>query len=140
MVATFDLAAPAAFYSPDHPRIFADSPDAPRVFASDQPEFSPWIDFPADLDRYGFVGICYDGDTDCLDNLARLAPGAERLDVTLAREVAGMRAKAWTNVAPRAAKTMSQASARLAPAPAATPLTAHTTGIAKARSLRTSGW
>jgi 4-amino-4-deoxy-L-arabinose transferase-like glycosyltransferase len=96
VVATFDLAAPVAFYSPDHPRMFADSPDPPRVFASDQPEFSPWIDFPADLDRNGFVGICYQGDRDCLDNLARLAPDAEKLDVTLAREAAGVRAKPWT--------------------------------------------
>ena len=95
VIATFDLAAPVAFYSPDHPRMFADSPDPPRVFAADQPEFSPWIDYPADLNRYGFVGICYDGDTDCLAYLARLAPGAETLDVTLAREVAGIKAKAW---------------------------------------------
>jgi hypothetical protein len=76
--------------------MFADSPDAPRVFASEQPEFSPWIEYPADLDRNGFVGICYDGDQDCLDNLAKLAPDAEKLDVTLAREVAGIRAKRWT--------------------------------------------
>jgi hypothetical protein len=96
VVATFDLAAPVAFYSPDHPRMFADSPDAPRVFASEQPEFSPWIDYPADLERHGFVGICYEGDQDCLDNLARLDPQAEQLDVTLAREVAGIRAKPWT--------------------------------------------
>ena len=95
VIATFDLAAPVAFYSPDHPRMFADSPDPPRVFAADQPEFSPWIDYPADLNRYGFVGICYDGDTDCLAYLARLAPGAETLDVTLAREVAGIKAKPW---------------------------------------------
>jgi hypothetical protein len=96
VIATFDLAAPVAFYSPDHPRMFADSPDPPRVFASDQPEFSPWIDYPADLKRYGFVGICYAGDQDCVDNLARLAPNAEKLDVTLAREVAGIKAKPWT--------------------------------------------
>jgi len=96
VVATFDLAAPVAFYSPDHPRMFADSPDPPRVFASDQPEFSPWIDYPADLRRYGFVGICYDRDKDCLGNLAGLAPNAEQLGVTLAREVAGIRAKPWT--------------------------------------------
>jgi len=95
VVATFDLAAPVAFYSPDHPRMFADSPDAPRVFASEQPEFSPWIDYPADLARNGFVGICYDGDKDCLDNLARLAPDAEKLDVTLVREVFGLKAKPW---------------------------------------------
>ena len=96
VVAAFDLAAPAAFYSPDHPRMFADSPDPPHVFAADQPEFSPWIDFPADLRRLGFVGICYDGDQECLDNLAKLAPDAEKLDVTLAREAAGIRAKPWT--------------------------------------------
>ena len=42
-------------------------------------------------------------------------------------------------LAERAATTMSQASARFAPAPAATPLTAHTTGFGKARSRRTSG-
>lgn len=96
VVATFDLAAPVAFYSPDHPRMFADSPDPPRVFAADQPEFSPWIDFPVDLRRLGFVGICYDGDQECLAYLARLDPRAEKLDVTLAREVAGIRAKPWT--------------------------------------------
>jgi hypothetical protein len=95
VVATCDLAAPVAFYSPDHPRMFADNPDPPRVFASEQPAFSPWIDYPADLDRYGFVGICYETDKDCLDNLARLAPDAEKLDVTLAREAAGIRAKPW---------------------------------------------
>ena len=95
VVATFDLAAPAAFYSPDHPRMFADSPDPRRVFASEQPEFSPWIDYPADLARHGFVGICYETDKACLDNLARLAPDAEKLDVTLAREAAGIRAKPW---------------------------------------------
>jgi hypothetical protein len=95
VVATFDLAAPVAFYSPDHPRMFADSPDPPRVFAADQPEFSPWIDYPADLRRHGFVGICDDGDAECLDYLARLDPGAEKLDVTLAREVAGLKATPW---------------------------------------------
>jgi hypothetical protein len=76
--------------------MFADSPDPPRVFASDQPQFSPWIDFPADLHRHGFVGICYERDRDCLDNLAKLAPGAENIDVTLVREVAGIKAKPWT--------------------------------------------
>ena len=38
-----------------------------------------------------------------------------------------------------AAMTMSQASAMFAPAPAATPLTAQTTGIGSARSASTSG-
>ena len=41
---------------------------------------------------------------------------------------------AWMKLADRAAMTMSQASAMFAPAPAATPLTAHTTGNGSARS------
>src|SRR5262245_37759905 len=49
------------------------------------------------------------------------------------------RAKDWMKLADRAATTMSQASAMLAPAPAATPLTAATTGKARLRNLRTKG-
>ena len=41
---------------------------------------------------------------------------------------------AWMKLADCAAMTMSHASAMLAPAPAATPLTAHTTGSGKLRS------
>ena len=47
--------------------------------------------------------------------------------------------KAWMNFADCAASTMSQASATLAPAPAATPLTAQTTGFSIERISRTSG-
>ncbi len=47
--------------------------------------------------------------------------------------------KASTKEADLAAITMSQASARLAPAPAATPLTAQITGIGRLRSASTSG-
>ena len=43
-------------------------------------------------------------------------------------------ANAWMKLAERAASTMSQSSARLAPAPAATPLTAAITGTGIARS------
>jgi hypothetical protein len=50
-----------------------------------------------------------------------------------------MRAKDWMKRADFPAMTMSQASAMLAPEPAATPLTAQITGNGKARSLRTSG-
>ena len=49
------------------------------------------------------------------------------------------RAKDWMNFALLAASTMSQASARLAPAPAATPLTAQTTGFSSARIRRIIG-
>ena len=48
-------------------------------------------------------------------------------------------AKAWMKEAERAASTMSQASATFAPAPAATPFTAHTIGLGSARMRRTSG-
>jgi hypothetical protein len=49
------------------------------------------------------------------------------------------RQKAWMKRAERAANTMSHESARLAPAPAATPFTAHTTGFGKFTSRRISG-
>src|SRR6185312_13139521 len=49
------------------------------------------------------------------------------------------RQKACRKLAERAAMTMSQAKAMLAPAPAAGPLTAATTGFASARSRRMSG-
>jgi 4-amino-4-deoxy-L-arabinose transferase-like glycosyltransferase len=91
IAATFDLAAPIAFYSPDHPRMFADSPDEPRVFAADQPAFSPWIDYPGDLRTNGFVGICVETDVACLRYLARLAPGAEIVPIEVRRAVAGFR-------------------------------------------------
>jgi len=46
---------------------------------------------------------------------------------------------AWMKLADFAATTISQASARFAPAPAATPLTAQTTGSGSARNASTSG-
>ena len=47
--------------------------------------------------------------------------------------------KAWMKLAERAATTRSQASARLAPAPAATPLTAAITGTGIERSRSSIG-
>ena len=47
--------------------------------------------------------------------------------------------KAWMKLADLAATTMSQASAMFAPAPAATPFTAQTTGNGRCRSASTSG-
>ena len=47
--------------------------------------------------------------------------------------------KDWMKLAERAAKTRSQASARLAPAPAATPFTAAITGSSRLRSASTRG-
>ncbi|MCY1539551.1 hypothetical protein D9M68_751420 [compost metagenome] len=47
--------------------------------------------------------------------------------------------KAWMKRADSTAKTTSQASTRLAPAPAATPFMTHTTGTGKARRRMMSG-
>jgi hypothetical protein len=45
----------------------------------------------------------------------------------------------WMNVAPDDANTMSHANARLAPAPAATPFTAQSTGFSSFRIARIIG-
>ena len=53
--------------------------------------------------------------------------------------ISEMRTKAWSKRAERAASTISQASARLAPPPAATPFTAATIGLGRARMARIIG-
>ncbi len=53
--------------------------------------------------------------------------------------ISEMRTKAWSKRAERAASTISQASARLAPPPAATPLIAPITGLGSSRIARISG-
>jgi 4-amino-4-deoxy-L-arabinose transferase-like glycosyltransferase len=75
VVAEFELAAPVVFYSADHPKMFADF-DA---------SYSPWIDYPTELVRKGYVGICYDHDLRCQAYLQTLNPNAKRLDVEVSR-------------------------------------------------------
>ncbi len=79
VVSKFDLAAPVVFYSPDHPRMYADF----------DPAFSPWIDYPAELRRKGFVGLCREDDRACEVELDKIAPGAERVDLAVSRKFAG---------------------------------------------------
>jgi 4-amino-4-deoxy-L-arabinose transferase-like glycosyltransferase len=79
VVSYFDLASAAVFYSPDHPRMYAD-------FNAD---FSPWIDYPADLQHKGFVGVCEVARTDCVTNLDKLAPQAERTILVETRTIFG---------------------------------------------------
>lgn len=86
VVSYFDLAAPVVFYSPDHPRMYADF----------NPAYSPWIDYPADLHRLGFVGVCRENDTVCGDHIAKIAPNAERVKLVVARKFGGMTGKAMT--------------------------------------------
>ena len=79
----FDITAPVVFYSPDHPKMFADF----------NPIYSPWIDFPDELVHKGFVGVCYDNGTDfdmaCRRYFAKFSPDAERLDFALRRRAYG---------------------------------------------------
>lgn len=80
----FKIASAVTFYSPDHPKMFAD-------FA---PAYSPCIDFPDELIRKGYVGICMnDGDAyypACLSFFAAFNPDAERIDIALERHACGM--------------------------------------------------
>jgi hypothetical protein len=79
VVSKFDLAAAVVFYSPDHPRMYADF----------DPAFSPWIDYPAELHRKEFVGLCSEQDRACEIELDKIAPRAERLDLVVSRKFAG---------------------------------------------------
>jgi 4-amino-4-deoxy-L-arabinose transferase-like glycosyltransferase len=83
VTAGFEVASPMVFYSPDHPKMFADF----------IPAYSPWIDFPDELIRKGYVGICLDDGTEfyaaCLRYFARFSPDAEQLDIALQRQAYG---------------------------------------------------
>jgi 4-amino-4-deoxy-L-arabinose transferase-like glycosyltransferase len=80
VVSGFDVAAHIVFYSPDHPKMYADF----------DPAYSPWIDYPAELKRKGYVGVCFTDDAACRANLKALNPNAEQLDITVQRHRYGM--------------------------------------------------
>jgi hypothetical protein len=79
----FEIASPMVFYSPDHPKMFADF----------TPAYSPWINFPDELIHKGFVGICLiDGSVQeaaCRRYFATLSPNAEHVDIALQRHAYG---------------------------------------------------
>ena len=68
------------FYSPDHPKMYADF----------DPALSPWIDYPAELTRKGFVGACALYAPDCIAKLDALDPVAEKLTVSVTRQIGGV--------------------------------------------------
>jgi len=35
------------------------------MFADFNPAYSPWIDYPAELRRKGYVGVCFADDGNC---------------------------------------------------------------------------
>jgi 4-amino-4-deoxy-L-arabinose transferase-like glycosyltransferase len=76
----FEIASPMVFYSPDHPKMFADF----------VPAYSPWINFPDELIHKGYVGICFDDDGACRRYFATLSPNAEQIDIALQRQAYGM--------------------------------------------------
>jgi 4-amino-4-deoxy-L-arabinose transferase-like glycosyltransferase len=80
VVSGFDVAAHIVFYSPDHPKMYADF----------DPAYSPWIDYPAELKRKGYVGVCFVDDTACRANLKALNPNAEPFDITVQRHSYGL--------------------------------------------------
>lgn len=76
VVGGYEVAAYVVFYSPDHPKMYADF----------DPALSPWLDYPADLKK-GFVGACATYATDCLAKLDALNPAAEKLEVSVTRQI-----------------------------------------------------
>jgi 4-amino-4-deoxy-L-arabinose transferase-like glycosyltransferase len=80
VVSGFEVAAPIVFYSADHPKMYADF----------DPAYSPWIDYPAELRRKGYVGVCFADDTQCRANLKALNPNAEQVDIALQRRMYGI--------------------------------------------------
>jgi 4-amino-4-deoxy-L-arabinose transferase-like glycosyltransferase len=80
VVSGFEIAAPMVFYSADHPKMFADFDAA----------YSPWIDYPGELVRKGYVGVCFDDDANCRAYLKSLNPNAERFDISLQRRMYGL--------------------------------------------------
>ena len=76
MVGGYEVAAYVVFYSPDHPKMYADF----------DPALSPWLDLPDDLKK-GFVGACAPYAPECIAKLDALDPNAEKLDVSVTRRI-----------------------------------------------------
>lgn len=78
VVSGFEVAAPIVFYSPDHPKMYADF----------NPAFSPWIDFPADLKK-GYVAVCFADDEPCIRDLRTVGETTDRTEIALAKTIGG---------------------------------------------------
>ena len=77
----YEVAAYVVFYSPDHPKMYADF----------DPALSPWIDYPGELKRKGFIGVCATFAADCLAKLDELDPKAEKLEISVTRQIGGVK-------------------------------------------------
>jgi hypothetical protein len=76
VVGGYEVAAYVVFYSPDHPKMYADF----------DPALSPWLNLPDDLKK-GFVGACGTYAAECLAKLDALDPNAEKLTVSVTRRI-----------------------------------------------------
>lgn len=81
VVGGYEVAAYVVFYSPDHPKMYADF----------DPALSPWIDYPAELKRKGFVGACAPYAPECIAKLDALDPAAEKRTVSVTRQIGGVK-------------------------------------------------
>jgi 4-amino-4-deoxy-L-arabinose transferase-like glycosyltransferase len=81
VVGGYEVAAYVVFYSPDHPKMYADF----------DPALSPWIDYPGELKRKGFVGACVTYATECIAKLNELDPAAEKLEVAVTRQIGSVK-------------------------------------------------
>ena len=81
VVSGYEVAAYVVFYSPDHPKMYADF----------DPALSPWVDYPGELKRKGFIGVCATYGADCLAKLDELDPNAEKLEISVTRQIGGVK-------------------------------------------------
>jgi 4-amino-4-deoxy-L-arabinose transferase-like glycosyltransferase len=76
VVSGYEVAAYVVFYSPDHPKMYADF----------HPALSPWIDYPDELKR-GWIGACAPYASECIAKLDALNPNAEKVTVSVTRQI-----------------------------------------------------
>lgn len=81
VVGGYEMAAYVVFYSPDHPKMYADF----------DPALSSWIDYPDELKRKGWIGACLPYAPDCLAKLDALNPSAEKASVSVTRQIGGVK-------------------------------------------------
>jgi len=81
VVGGYEVAAYVVFYSPDHPKMYADF----------DPALSPWIDYPDELKRKGWIGVCATYGADCLAKLDALDQNAEKLEISVTRQIGGVK-------------------------------------------------
>jgi hypothetical protein len=81
VVGGYETAAYVVFYGPDHPKMYADF----------DPALSPWLDYPDELKRKGWVGACAPYVPECLAKLEVLNPNAEKLTISVTRVIGGLK-------------------------------------------------